>query len=173
MCIRDSGPHMHACAARGLQMQVTCNARVACARVRVVRDLPRQATDRTCTRVLHVTCRCKPHAERPLAWVVWLGTRQRFIADGAKKSMRGVTPTCPCVCVGVGVGHAHLPCLAQGSGRMGDAKASALHAILSLFPIWADQWSPGGAVTIGQPSYPFGPNHELVLPKAHGQGTGS
>ena len=39
---------------------------------------------------------------------------------------------CVCVGVGVGVGHAHLPCLAQGTGRMGAAKAAAIHAILSL-----------------------------------------
>ena len=46
------------------------------------------------------------------------------------------------VCGGVGVGHAQLPDLALGTGRLGAAEAAASHAILSLFAMQVDQWSP-------------------------------
>ena len=91
-------------------------------RVRVVRDLPRQATDRTCTRVLHVTCRCKPHAERPLAWVVWLGT-QRFVPHGATKSKRDV-PTYVGVCV-CGCGGGSCPSPLPGSRHRSNGRCES------------------------------------------------
>ena len=106
------------------------------------------------------------HLRGSCGWV-----REVFLPDGARKSMRGVTPTCPCVCVGVGVGHAHLPCLAQGTGRMGAAKAAALHAILSLTHR-ADQRSPVSTVTRGHPIYLFGPNHDWSVSLAQGQRPG-
>ena len=129
-----------------------------------------------CARASHARAACgKPHAAHPLAWVVWLGT-QRFVPHGATKSKRD-SPTYVglCVCVGGGGGGScpspHLPCLAQGTGRMGAAKAAAIHAILSLTHR-ADQRSPVSTVTKGQPIYLFGPNHDWSVSLAQGQRPG-
>ena len=59
----------------------------------------------------------------------------------------------------------------HGTGRLGAAKAAASHAILSR-PMRADQRSPGSAVTKGQPTYLFGPNHDGPVSVAQGQRPG-
>ena len=97
------------------------------------------------------------HLRGSFGWV-----REVFCLMGRKnQSVRSRLRGRVCVCVWVGVGHAHLPSpdLARGTGRMGAAKAAAIHAIFVAYPSGltkgrlecGDLWS---AVL------PFGPNHD-------------
>ena len=210
---------MPARAARGLQMPATCSTRVACARVRAVRVLPRQATDRTHTRMharaacdlqMQVTCStrtcvacgrrshasgmrgtCRARSARVSCARVYIAraccmwqatcstptcvgcgwvTKDFACLMGRANQSVIVPPTWACVC---GCGGGSCPSPLPGSWHRSNWRCeSSRHSRDLRAPIRADQRSPGGAVTQGQPSYPFGPNH-AVLSLAHGLETGS
>ena len=110
------------------------------------------------TRVLHVAS----HMQQAHLRGLWLGHEGFRVPDGARKSKRD-SPTYVGVCV-CGCGGGSCPSPLPGSWHRSNWRCeSSRHSRDLRAPILADQWSPGGAVTIGQPSYPFGPNHESVL----------
>ena len=140
---------------RGLLTQVTCkwharhmtharSARVSCARVYIARACCMWQA--TCSKPTCVGC----------GWV----TKDFACLMGRANQSVIVPPTWACVC---GCGGGSCPSPLPGSWHRSNWRCeSSRHSRDLRAPIRADQRSPGGAVTQGQPSYPFGPNHAVL-----------